>query len=158
MKLFFKKLGMLIIYLFVAFVGIFGYSMTLRVLNLPYLLGLPAEIEYLFALVFASLFVAIVVVTVRTNRCYEEDLFFEGEKSLFMRIVTSREYIAEQAVMTVVGFVWVLAVGISGKYPVPILILGALLGTLCIGSVSAVINLVLWMVSRWCANRKLQKS
>lgn len=155
-----KKIGMSLLVLGILFVGFFLWALTIYPFNFPYLLHLPAdETNAITGSLFSLIFLCIVTVTVRTKWCYDNDLFFAKEEkgllSLFRRILTSRDFVAD----VIVFALYVLAICITA---IPTNVrLAWILGTilLMVGSSLAfgLFNCLLYVLARRRADKLLRK-
>ena len=160
-KLLLKKFGMSFLVALVYFVGLFCYGLVLYPINLPYLLKIPAEADYLFAMIFALIFVSVATVRVRTKYCLEEDMFFahKDEKAppLIWRVVCSREFLADVIVFAVWALAPIVFSGVTSGAPWHSVIVGIL--TLSVGSITffALLDCLLYIISRRKADKHLRK-
>ena len=159
-KLLLKKLGMSFLVAVVCFVGMFCYGLVLYPINLPYLLKMPAETDYVFAMIFALIFVSVATIRVRTKWCFEEDLFFAVEEDappLMRRVVTSQEYLADVIVFAVWVLIYTGVVGGTSGAPWYRVVLGSAI--LLVSSVLAfaVLDCLLYVIARKKADKQLRK-
>ena len=159
-KLLLKKFGMSFLVALVCFVGMFCYGLVLYPINLPYLLKISAEADYVFAMIFALIFVSVATIRVRTKYCFEEDLFFAGEEdapSLLRRVVTSQEYLADVIVFAVWVLIYAGVVGGTSGAPWYRVVLGSAI--LLVSSVMAfaVLDCLLYVIARKKADKQLRK-
>lgn len=156
-----KKIAMSLLVLGILFVGFFLWALTIYPFNFPYLLHLPAdETNAITGSLFSLIFLCVVTVTVRTKWCYDNDLFFAKEEkgllSLFRRIVTSRDFVAD----VIVFALYVLAICIIA-IPTNVVWLAWILTTLLlmvIGSpVFGLFNCLLYVLARKRADKLLRK-
>ena len=159
--LFLKKLGLSLLNVAAFFVGMFLWGLTLYPANLPYLLKLPQESEYVIGTAFALTFVCIVVVIVRTKWCYETDLFLRqpGDKwwHLPLRIVTSWEFWMDVVVFALYVLALSISAAVTAQAPWYTAVLGVLLLTVVSSLVFGVFDCLLYVLARRKANRQLRK-
>ncbi|MBR3778520.1 MAG: hypothetical protein IKL13_02185 [Clostridia bacterium] len=142
--------------------GIFCWGLVIYPFNIPYLLHLPAEeTDAVIGTVFALLFVCVATVAVRTKWCLEEDLFLlsEDEKArpLFLRVVTSEEWIADGIVFAVWALTLAVVSGITSGAIWYRVVLGVVELTLGSTALFAVLDCVLYAIARKRADRRLRK-
>ena len=154
MKLFFKKLFTVPLYVFSAFVGLYGILMVLLPLNLPYLLKVPEEVMLVVYFLLSLVFVSVVAVIVRADHCRKTFALEPDEKPLFLRVLTFREYIAEVTVFALLAAVFQLWIGITAGAAFGVLVLATL--SLVIGSTLAfaVVDCLIWMISAKKAHKR----
>lgn len=154
MKLFLKKLFTVPLYVFSAFVGLYGILMVLLPFNLPYLLKVPEEVMLVVYFLLSLVFVSVVAVIVRTDHCRKTFALEPDEKPLVLRVLTFREYIAEVAVFALLAAVFQLWIGITAGAAFGVLVLVTL--SLVIGSTLAfaVVDCLVWMISAKKAHKR----
>lgn len=158
---FLKKFGLSLLNIVAFFVGMFLWGLTLYPMNLPYLLKLPQDVDYILGFAFALAFVCIIVVSVRTKWCFETDLFFakkdEKVPPLVWRIVSSQEFIAD----VIVCAVWVLgisvSVGVTSRAPWYSVVLGTVLLILITTLPFAAFDCLLYAIAREKADKRLYR-
>lgn len=159
-KLLLEKLGMSVLVVCCFLIGIFGYSLTLAPINLPFLLKLPVEADSIFAAVFALLFVCVATVITRTTRCIEEDMFLmeDGKLGSLLRcVLTSWEYIADVIVFALLNLILEIVIGVTSGAPwyavvsgIAIMVVGGMLAF-------ALLDCILYVFARKRADRRLRK-
>lgn len=156
-----KKFGLALLNIVAFFVGIFLWGLTLYPFNFPYLLKLPQEADHVIAAVFALTFVNIVVVSVRTKWCFENDLFLaeEGDKwwTLPWRIIQSEDWVADVVVCALYLLVLSTIAGVTSGAPWYAQISGTLLLTVGGVLVFGVLDCLLYVIARKKADKQLRK-
>ena len=148
MKLLLKKILAAPVYLGVGFAGMFVFAMLLSPLNLPFLLKFNEDLMYLIYLLLGVIFVSVVVTIVRTQFLRSENLFDANpEKCVFLRIITSWEYITDQITFSF----WTTAFIVFGGVKAGAIWQALLIMTACCvvvgGLLFAVIDYVIWIIS-----------
>ncbi len=148
MKLFLQKLLTAPLCILVAFGGVFGFGLLLEPLNLPYLLRFHDDVMFAVYIFCGVLFLSVATVMVRTQHLRSSDLFEANpEKRLFVRVITSREYLTEQLVFVFLEaafFVWMSA---SERMDWLTALIGGTILSLGGELVFAVVDAIIWIIS-----------
>ena len=157
-----KKLALSLLGIVVWFVGLYCWALIIYPMNLPYLLHMQADfIDEITASVFSLTFVSIVMVSVRTRWCFEEDLFFDRDDrrlwSLVRRIVTSREFIADECVCALWCVAPSAAAALRTGAPLFVFILCTIAIIIAVTTVYGVFDCILYVLARRRADRRLRK-
>ena len=148
MKLLFKKLLAAPVYLGVGFAGTIAFAMLLAPLNLPFLLKFDEDMMYLIYLLLGVVFLSVVATIVRTQHLRSADLFEDDpEKSLFLRVVTSWEYITDQIAFAVWAIAFIVYGGVKSGAPWQTLLTVTVCCSVIGGLLFAAIDCVIWIIS-----------
>ncbi len=148
MKLFFKKLFTAPLYILSGFAGMFGFGMLLEPLNLPFLLKFSEDVMFGLYVFLGVLFASIVAAIVRTQHLRSSDLFEQNpEKSLLVRVITSREYLTELCVFVLLAVGYSVGNGIA--YGTPFWQAAGVTAMLTVGGglLFAAIDCLIWIIS-----------
>ena len=147
MRLFLKKLLLAPLYLGAVFVGMYAVALVVMPFNFGYLLKVSEETMYIVYLLLSLLFAAVVAAIVRTDYCRRKRVLEPDGKSLFLRVITFREYIVELIVFALLIAVFGLVIGVSQHSGFWVLTLGTLALVLVNCFLFAIANCLIWMIS-----------
>ena len=161
-KLLLHKFGRSLLTIGALIVGIFCWGLTIYPFNLPYLLHLPAEeTDGVIAIVFTTLFVSVATVIVRTNWCIEEDLFWQSEdeppRPLFLRVLRSREWLADVIVFAVWALLFQGYIGITSGVAWHSVVLVTVMLVAGSAAAFAPLDCLLYVLARKRADRRLRR-
>ena len=153
-KLFLKKLFTVPLYVFSAFVGLYGILMVLLPFNLPYLLKVSEETMMVVYFLLSLVFVSVVAVWVRIDHCRKTFALEPDGKPLFLRVLTFREYILEMVVFALLATAFNLWIGITSNASIWPLILVTLGLTVAESLAFALVDCLIWMISAKRAHKR----
>ena len=148
LKLFFQKLLTAPLCIAAAFGGMFGFAVVLSPLNLPYLLKFNEDVMAVVYVFLGVLFLSVATAMVRTQHLRSSDLFEANpEKSLFVRVVTSKEYLMEQLVFVLLMVSFSVWMWIREQVGLAPLLLGAAILTIGGEILFAAMDCLIWIIS-----------
>ncbi len=154
MRLFIKKLFTVPLYIFSAFVGMYGAVLVLGPFNFPYLLKVSEETMAWVYFALCLLFASVVAIWVRSDHCRKTFALEPDEKTLVWRVVTFREYLMEVAVFALLATVFQLWVGITSNAAFWSLILATLLSVAVFTLAFALVDALVWIISAKIAHKR----